>query len=107
MVSELYSDGVSEVTITGSIVRIDFMSLSASERDANNNPVPVVRQRIIMPVEAFANSFELLKKVMNGLVEAGAVTQATAPRSDAPRGNGSEGVAIGRDGRNTSPNFRS
>ena len=58
MPNELYADGISEITVTGSIVRIDFMSLSATERDDANNPVPTLRQRIIMPVEAFANAVD-------------------------------------------------
>ena len=49
------------------------MSLSATERDASNNPKPVFRQRIIMPVDAFANAVDLMQKALGGLVEAGAV----------------------------------
>jgi hypothetical protein len=73
MSSELYADGIGEITITGTIVRIDLMSLSATERDASNNPKPVFRQRIIMPVDAFANAVDLMQKALGGLVEAGAV----------------------------------
>ena len=73
MGNELYADGIGEITVTGSIVRIDFMSLSATERDENNNPKPVFRQRIIMPVDAFANAVDLMQKALGGLVEAGAV----------------------------------
>ena len=73
MSTELYADGIGEITVTGTIVRIDLMSLSATERDASNNPKPVFRQRIVMPVDAFANAVELMQKALGGLVEAGAV----------------------------------
>ncbi|MBB5534795.1 hypothetical protein [Rhizobium giardinii] len=73
MSSELYVDGIGEITITNSIVRIDMMSLSATEKDGKNNPKPVFRQRIIMPIDAFANGVELMQQALNGLVEAGAV----------------------------------
>lgn len=73
MNSELYADGIGEITVTGTIVRIDLMSLSPVERDADNNPRPVFRQRIIMPVDAFANAVDLMQKALGGLVEAGAV----------------------------------
>jgi hypothetical protein len=73
MADELYADGIGEITVTGTIVRIDLMSLSPSERDADNNPRPVFRQRIIMPVDAFANAVDLMQKAMTGLVEAGAI----------------------------------
>ena len=73
MNNELYADGIGEITVTGTIVRIDMMSLPPTERDASNNPRPVFRQRIIMPVDAFANAVDLMQKALNGLVEAGAV----------------------------------
>ena len=70
---EVYTDGVDEITVGGSIVRVDLVSLSPTERDANNNPKPVFRQRIVMPVDAFANAVDLMQKALGGLVEAGAV----------------------------------
>jgi hypothetical protein len=96
MSSELYSDGIGEITVTGTIVRIDLMSLSATERDANNNPKPEFRQRIIMPVEAFANAVDLMQKALGGLVEAGAVRRIgdmQAPPADTVQSQ------------NASPNF--
>jgi len=73
MQNEVYADAIGEITVTGPIVRIDLVSLSASERDASNQPVPVFRQRVIMSIEGFANSYEVLQKAMNGLLEAGAI----------------------------------
>jgi hypothetical protein len=96
MNSELYADGIGEITVTGSIVRIDLMSLSATERDERNNPKTVFRQRIIMPVDAFANAVDLMQKALGGLIEAGAVrrvgdvqklpeARAGAGRADVPQ----------------------
>src|SRR3954453_2771708 len=73
---EIYCDGVGEVTVSGTIVRVDLVSLSPTERDASGNPAPVFRQRLIFSVEGFANSVDLMQKALQGLVEAGAVTQA-------------------------------
>jgi hypothetical protein len=73
---ELYSDGVDEITVNGTIVRVDLVSLSPTERDANNNPKPVFRQRLIFSVEAFANSVEVMQKALQGLVDAGAVKRS-------------------------------
>ena len=85
MHDEVYTDGVGEVTIAGSVVRVDLMSYSVTERDANNQPVLAFRQRLIFPVAAFANSVELMQKALAGLVEAGTVRRAAelqAVRSD-------------------------
>ena len=107
MPNELYADGISEITVTGSIVRIDFMSLSATERDEKNNPEPALRQRIIMPVEAFANAVDLMQKALTGLVDAGAVRRMgevgqlpAARHSVAPK----RPMRL-QSGRNASPNF--
>ena len=73
MHTELYSDGIGEITVSGTIVRVDLVSLSPTERDANNNPKKVFRQRLIFSVEAFANSVDLMQQALQGLVDAGAV----------------------------------
>ena len=108
MGNELYADGIGEITVTGSIVRIDLMSLSATERDEKNNPKAVFRQRVIMPVDAFANAVDLMQKALGGLVEAGAVRRV----SDVASVAGSRGAASSRrrasgaaKSANASPNF--
>jgi len=41
-------------------------------------PKAVFRQRIVMPTDAFANSAELMKNVLRGLIESGAVKMQEA-----------------------------
>jgi hypothetical protein len=100
MQGELYADAIGEITVTGSIVRIDLVSLSATMRDEAGQPVPEHRQRIVMSLEGFANSFDVLQKAMNGLIEAGAIrptgqddvvvlAKAPKPNGEASRHNGS------------------
>jgi hypothetical protein len=101
MSTELYADGIGEITVTGTIVRVDLVSLSATERDANNNPKPVFRQRIIMPVDAFANAVELMQKALSGLVEAGAVRRI----GDVPTLAASAVAQPAQASVNASPNF--
>src|SRR3954454_15239743 len=78
---EVYTDGVDEITVGGSIVRVDLVSLSPTERDANNVPKKVFRQRLIFPIEAFANSVEVMQNALQGLVEAGVVKRTQARTS--------------------------
>lgn len=101
MNDELYADGIGEITVTGTIVRIDMMSLSPTERDASNNPRPVFRQRIIMPVDAFANAVDLMQKALGGLVEAGAVRRVGDIAHIPPTEAGHQPPLAG----NASPNF--
>ncbi|NGN43857.1 hypothetical protein G6N74_22585 [Mesorhizobium sp. CGMCC 1.15528] len=101
MSNELYADGIGEITVTGTIVRIDLMSLSATERDDKNNPKPVFRQRVIMPVDAFANAVDLMQKALGGLVEAGAVRRVGDVQKTPVADTGSQG----QKSQNASPNF--
>ena len=102
MQGELYADALGEITVTGSIVRIDLVSLSATERDAANQPVPEIRQRVIMSIEGFANSYEVIQRAMNGLIEAGAIRRNApdAGASPMPAVSNSNGTRSG-----SSPNF--
>lgn len=79
MHAELYTDGVSEITVGGSIVRIDLVTLSPTERDINNAPKKIFCQRLIFSVEAFANSVEVMQNALQGLIDAG-VIRRNAPR---------------------------
>jgi hypothetical protein len=95
MHSELFTDGIGEITVSGSIVRVDLMSLSPTERNASNTPRSVLRQRVIFSIEGFANSVDLMQKALQGLVESG-VVRRTADAScaneapmQAPRAKGS------------------
>jgi len=73
MVDEVFADGLGEITITGSTVRLDLVSLSTTERNADGEPKLAFKQRIIMPVDAFMNAFDLMQKVTKELVDKGSV----------------------------------
>jgi hypothetical protein len=98
MHAEVYTDGIDEITVGGAIVRVDLVSLSPTERDANNAPKKVFRQRLIFSVEAFANSVEVMQNALQGLVDAG-VIKRTKASGDAPTAR-----AIGEHGAATNPN---
>jgi hypothetical protein len=86
MHAELYTDGIGEITVGGSIVRVDLVTLSPTERDANDAPKRVFCQRLILSVEAFANSVDVMQNALQGLVEAG-VVKRNQPRAPAEAAN--------------------
>lgn len=86
MHAELFTDGVEEITVGGSIVRVDLVSLSPTERDASNAPKRVFCQRLIFSVEAFANSVDVMQNALQGLVDAG-VVRRNQPRTSAEAPN--------------------
>ncbi|MET4120435.1 hypothetical protein ABIB90_007455 [Bradyrhizobium sp. JR4.1] len=111
MYAELYTDGIDEVTIGGAIVRVDLVSLSPTERDANNAPKKVFRQRLIFSAESFANSVEVMQNALQGLVDAGVVQRnrprppTTPPQATAPLESSSSASDSSRSP-NVSTNFR-
>jgi hypothetical protein len=112
MHAEVYTDGIDEITVGGAIVRVDLISLSPTERDANNVPKKVFRQRLIFSIEAFANSVEVMQNALQGLVDAGVVKRNPARASvNAPTISpvGERGAATGPNSPrspNVSTNFR-
>jgi hypothetical protein len=67
--------------VSATVVRVGLVSLSPTERDASNSSKSVFRQRLIFSLEGFANSVELMRKALQGSVDAGAVirTQRRQP----------------------------
>ena len=106
MHAELYTDGIEEITVSGTIVRVDLVSLSPTERDANNVPKRVFSQRLIFSVESFANSVDVMQKALQGLVDAGVIRRNQPAESH----NGASGIhdAVAPNTRslNVSSNFR-
>ena len=93
MIPEMYADSIGEITLTGSVLRIDLVTLSATQRDSSNNPIRELRQRIIMPIEGYAGSFDLLKRVFDSLVESGALNRRSpgaAATASAPAAPGTQ-----------------
>jgi len=95
MSNEIFSDSIGEISVTGSVVRIDLVSMSPTERDENKVPKPVLRERIVMPVEGFVQSFTLMAQVMQQLEKSGLIKK-TPLKGDKP-------VA---EIKPTSPNFK-
>ncbi len=101
MHAEIYTDGIDEITVGGAIVRVDLVSLSPTERDANNAPKKVFRQRLIFSVEGFANSVEVMQNALQGLVDAGVIkrNQPRAPSDPASMSS------VGGPSSTTNPNM--
>lgn len=90
MHSEVFVDGISEITVTGPTIRIDMFSASPSEKDADGNPKPVHRQRVIMTLESFMNARDLIERVARELIQGGVVRRLEKQSAKEPaRSSGS------------------
>ena len=78
MNEERYADAFGEIHLVGSTVRIDLISLSQDQKDEKGQPKPVFRQRIVMPVDGFLQSFGLMARVMQQLEQQGVIKRQPA-----------------------------
>lgn len=99
---DVYADGIGEITLTGGMVRIDLVSLSAQSKDAEGRPRLEFRKRIVLPPEGFLRSFTAMEDLVKQLVDAGLIKRRE-PGDAAPSmatGNGAASISPP-----VSPNF--
>jgi hypothetical protein len=70
-IPELYADGVFDIGFGNGMVRIDLFSLSALRKDANGQPLPAIRQRVVMSLPGFLASLSALEGMRQRLEAAG------------------------------------
>lgn len=78
---QVFSDGIGQISVIGSTVRIDFVVYSPTEKDPKGQPVAVFRQRLIMGVEGFLHAAEKFHEAAEAVRSR---TGATRPREVPP-----------------------
>ena len=79
MIQEIFADGISAIHVTGSLVRIDLMTVQPQLKSENNQPVVEVNKRIVMPLEGFIQSLATQDNIVKLLIEAGVLQQNAVP----------------------------
>lgn len=67
--NQMFFDGLGNITVIGSTVRLDFVTFSPTEMDANGRPKAVPSQRIIMSIEGFARATEKMQETAQALAK--------------------------------------
>ncbi|PGH59343.1 hypothetical protein CRT60_01590 [Azospirillum palustre] len=85
-IPELYADGVFDIGFGNGMVRIDLFSLSALRKDGNGQPLPAIRQRVVMSLPGFLASLSALEGMRQRLEAAGVLppNSGTVPPALAP-----------------------
>ncbi len=122
-IPELYADGVFDIGFGNGMVRIDLFSLSALRKDDNGQPLPAIRQRVVMSLPGFLASLSALEGMRQRLEAAGVLppnsgaVPAPAPSAapsaapafqtpvQAPIQPASPATPVTPSGRPRSPNF--
>ena len=84
MEPQLFTDGIGRITVIGGVVRLDMVTYSPNETDANGRPRQVFTQRIVMGTDAFLRSSEKIVEIVQQLTQA-RTAQAKPAETPAPQ----------------------
>ena len=70
---ETFADGLETVHMLNGTVRLDLFTLQARRNE--EKPVPMVSERIIIPLQGFIQLYETLGKVVDKLVQDGVLNR--------------------------------
>ena len=71
--SDIFADGIGEITLAGGMVRMDLVTLVGSQKDSENKPRLEFSKRIVMPPDGFLRSFSAMENLVKQLIDAGLV----------------------------------
>lgn len=94
MSDQEFVDGVKEISIQGGIVRVDYFTYSPELDDASGKPAKVFSKRLLMSPEGFLQSFSAMERIVDQLVDKGAIKRKEG-----------EGSKKSNGGSAASPNF--
>ena len=75
MDQQIFTDGIGRITVIGGVVRLDLVTYSPNETDAQGKPRQVFTQRVVMGTEAFLRSAEKVRDIVQQLSHPGAHVQ--------------------------------
>lgn len=84
MEQQLFTDGIGKITVIGGVVRLDLVTYSPNEIDAQGRPRQVFTQRIVMGTEAFLRSSEKIVEMVQQITGAMAARQQAPVQNPAP-----------------------
>jgi hypothetical protein len=70
MIQETFIDGVQEIGFGKGLIRMNLASLSATERDDEDNPTLEIKHRLLMTPEGFLNLLGAMENIAKQLADA-------------------------------------
>src|SRR5262245_24608375 len=69
MEKQVFSDGIGQITVIGGMVRLDFVTYSATEKDAKGQYLPVFCQRIVMNPDSFMHATAKMQEAAQAITK--------------------------------------
>lgn len=83
--NQTFADTIGNITVTGGLVRIDFVSLAARQPEDAQAPRQFeISQRVVLPLDGFLRGMAAQQDMMKKLVDAGVLT--VKPNEGKPAG---------------------
>jgi hypothetical protein len=83
MKEEIFADGIGSIVFEGGVMRIDLISRIPGNRDKDSKPQMAFRQRIIMPVEGFLDSYKIIREILEKMEHSGLITNKPPQNNEA------------------------
>ncbi|MEN6624392.1 MAG: hypothetical protein ABFD50_22950 [Smithella sp.] len=83
MQEEIFADGIGSIVFEGGVMRIDLISRVPGNRDKDSKPQMAFRQRIIMPVEGFLDSYKIIREILEKMEQSGLITNRPPQNNEA------------------------
>lgn len=87
MQEEIFADGIGSIVFEGGVMRIDLISRVPGNRDKDGKPQMAFRQRIIMPVEGFLDSYKIIREILEKMEQSGLITNKSPQNNEAQSSN--------------------
>jgi len=84
MSEQKFIDGVQEISINQGVVRVDMFTYSAEKRTENGDFAPEFEMRLLMSPEGFLQTFSAMERIVNRLIEQGAINRKGAEPAPEP-----------------------
>ena len=95
MHNTIYTDGVTNIALNKGMVRIEFGTVSITEKDADGRPTLGERHQLTMTPKTFLETFGNMERMLNLLIENGIVRETDA---DEQRAGPARGDSLNLDG---------
>lgn len=86
MEQQIFADGIGRISVIGGLVRLDLVTYSATETDANGQPRPILTHRIIMGADGFLRSSEKILEAVKMFNKSAAAAPAPGRPAPSPPG---------------------
>ena len=85
MIKETFFDTLASISVIGGMVRLDFATYDAEANppEEGQDPAMVVRQRLIIPINGFAQAFGMQEEIIQKLTENNIIQKVDEDKSEA------------------------